>query len=206
MIAEEVKVLKSGIENEEKQRQYVNTEAKDTSSLEEENASEQKAEEDTRQNELIAAIKNIKGGPSIKSENKSSGGLSMTELFAILGGAEMLAAILPIVAVVITAAAAAAAGYYLFKTWLEPEMDKLQADRNQQYAEKPKTESNVIKTNEGEELFQISDPNSDKTTISTRKEIEEKLKTATGQEKVSLTDSLESGPIKSIPTAPPVRF
>ena len=179
---------------------------------EETKAEEAKREQEDTLFDMIRSLKNgdekIKGG-SIKGGSgiqKKGGGIVDTLINALGGGivptglVSSLASIaLPVIGVLAAAAGGAAIGYALYKNWLEPALDKAQADRERVLAKKVETKRTPILTDKGEAVYQIDEGVvGEEPTIMTKAEIESAMTTATPEIKEKLEATLKRGPLEKV--------
>ena len=181
---------------------------------------ELKKEEAKREAEdkLADILKSIKGGkeaPKAGEEAKKGGILeSLSSLFsggiggvvqgilASLSGmattvASTLAGLaLPALGVMAAAAGGAAVGYSLYKTWIEPAMDRAQSERNAVLAQKTETTKQAITTDTGEAVYAVDMMGEN--TVMTEAEIKGKMATASAEEKAELQKALSAGPMQQI--------
>jgi hypothetical protein len=179
-----------------------------------------KEEEDKREAEdkLSDILKSIKGGKEVAKageeikkggvleslSNLFSGGIggAVEQIIASLAGmattvASGLAAIaLPALGVMAAAAGGAAIGYSLYKTWIEPAMDRAQSERNAVLAQKTETTKQAITTDTGEAVYAVDMMG--KNTVMTEAEIKGKIATASPEEKAKLQKALSAGPMQQI--------
>ena len=180
---------------------------------------EAKREEEDKLADILKSIKGEKEAPKAgekTGEEAKKGGIleSLSGLFsggiggavqgilASLSGmattvASSLAGLaLPALGVMAAAAGGAAIGYSLYKTWVEPAMDKAQSERNAVLAKKTETTRQAITTDTGEAVYSV-DMMGDNT-VMTEAEIKGKIATASPEEKAELEKALSAGPIEKI--------
>lgn len=103
---------------------------------------------------------------------------------------------LPALGVMAAAAGGAAAGYAIYKNWVEPAMEKTQAEREAVIAKKTETTRKTITTDTGEAAYSVDMMG--ESTVMTEREIKEKMATATPEEKEELEKALLRGPMQQI--------
>ena len=103
---------------------------------------------------------------------------------------------LPALGVMAAAAGGAAAGYSIYKNWVEPAMEKTQAEREAVVAKKTETTRKTITTDTGEAAYSVDMMG--ESTVMTEREIKEKMATATPEEKEELEKALLRGPMQQI--------
>lgn len=173
---------------------------------------ELKKEEAKREEEdkLADILKSIKGGKEAPKAGEKAGeeakkggiGGAVEGILDSLSGmgktvASSLAGLaLPALGVMAAAAGGAAIGYSLYKTWVEPAMDKAQSERNAVLAKKTETTRQAITTDTGEAVYSV-DMMGDNT-VMTESEIRGKLATASPEEKAELEKALNAGPMEKI--------
>ena len=167
---------------------------------------EAKREEEDKLADILKSIKGEKGGketPKAGEEAKKGGiGGAVEGILDSLSGmgktvASSLAGLaLPALGVMAAAAGGAAIGYSLYKTWVEPAMDKAQSERNAVLAKKTETTRQAITTDTGEAVYSV-DMMGDNT-VMTEAEIKGKIATASPEEKAELEKALSAGPIEKI--------
>ena len=180
---------------------------------EETKAEEAKREEEDRLFDLARKQKDKTGKIVEGAEKKGildsllglfDGGIGgmMKQLTGALSGiattvASSLAGIaLPALGVMAAAAGGAAAGYAIYKNWVEPAMEKTQAEREAVIAKKTETTRKTITTDTGEAAYSVDMMG--ESTVMTEREIKEKMATATPEEKEELEKALLRGPMQQI--------
>jgi len=181
--------------------------------IEETKAEEAKREEEDRLFDLARKQKDKTGKIVEGAEKKGildsllglfDGGIGgmMKQLTGALSGiattvASSLAGIaLPALGVMAAAAGGAAAGYAIYKNWVEPAMEKTQAEREAVVAKKTETTRKTITTDTGEAAYSVDMMG--ESTVMTEREIKEKMATATPEEKEELEKALLRGPMQQI--------
>jgi len=168
---------------------------------------EAKREEEDKLADILKSIKGekeaSKAGEKTGEEAKKGGiGGAVEGILDSLSGmgktiASSLAGLaLPALGVMAAAAGGAAIGYSLYKTWVEPAMDKAQSERNAVLAKKTETTRQAITTDTGEAVYSV-DMMGDNT-VMTEAEIKGKIATASPEEKAELEKALSAGPIEKI--------
>jgi hypothetical protein len=176
---------------------------------------EAKREAEDKLTDILKSIKGGKEAPKAGEEAKKGGILeSLSSLFsggiggavqgilASLSGmattvASTLAGLaLPALGVMAAAAGGAAVGYSLYKTWIEPAMDRAQSERNAVLAQKTETTKQAITTDTGEAVYAVDMMGEN--TVMTEAEIKGKMATASPEEKAELEKALSAGPMQQI--------